>query len=106
VNRVTIVAIPHNDRMTVDPEGSEKDLGPFVALPIPMPRNAMVWTGHDGKPLVLWCDRQRIHPRDFATVLTGIRQFNDDLASGAVPTLPREVMEAIVRDELDEDNED
>jgi hypothetical protein len=80
MNPVITLAIPHNGRMEFDPEGSEKLLGEFIKLPIPMPQHVMMWTGADGKPLVMWCDTSgRIRPADFATVWRGIEQFNADL---------------------------
>lgn len=79
MDRVIPITLPDNGRLKFDPEGSEDVLGAFVPLPIPVPRAVTTWTGKDGRPLVMWCDDQRIRPSDFATVLRGIEQFNRDL---------------------------
>ncbi len=76
---VSILIIPDNGRTPFDPEGSEELLGKFVKLPVLMTDSAIAWTGPGGKPLVLWAGTGRIHPRDFAAVLTAIEQYNDDL---------------------------
>ena len=100
MNPVVLLVMPDNGRLEFDPEGSEAILGTFATLPIPMPRSASAWTGPDGKPIALWCDNQRIRPADFAVVLTGIEQYNNDLVGrGTEPALPAAVMEAVVREE-------
>jgi hypothetical protein len=86
---VSMIVMPFNGRFDFEPEGSTAMLGEFVPLPIPMPQHVSAWTGHYGRPVALWCDDRRIHPRDFATVLRGVQQFNDDL--GPQDDVPRSV---------------
>ena len=100
---VIMTVLPHNGRMTIDPAGSESELGAFATLPIPMPRTAMAWVGKDGKPIVLWCDDTRIHPADFATVLHGIEQYNNDCRHRGVTGEPPPVNGT--DDEGDEDGD-
>jgi hypothetical protein len=84
MNPVTMLILPHNGRMDVDPEGSEAMLGAFTPLPVPMPRSVTAWTDPEtGKPIALWCDDLRIRPCDFATVLEGVRQFNNDIIAAS-----------------------
>jgi hypothetical protein len=107
MNSVSMIILPTNGRLTFDPEGSEETLGQFTTLPIVMPRNVTAWTDSDGRPMALWCDDQRIRPADFATVLTGVEQYNDDVAGrGTEPGSPAAVTEAIVREEWDDGDED
>jgi hypothetical protein len=79
MKRVAKIILPDNRRLDFHADASEDILGKFVPLPIEIPRALRVWTGRDGRPLVMWCDHQRIRPCDFATVLRGIEQYNRDL---------------------------
>jgi hypothetical protein len=80
---VSMIVLPINGRMRINPEGSEATLGEFAAMPIKMPTSVMAWVGKDGRPVALWADDQRIHPRDFAAVLVAVEEYNLDVAKTA-----------------------
>lgn len=90
MNPVATIILPHNDRLTFDPEASEEMLGAFATLPIRMPKTSQAWTDPDsGKPVAMWCDGVRIRPADFAVIWAGVQEYNVDLQrQGVVPESP------------------
>jgi hypothetical protein len=101
MNPVTMFILPDNGRMDIDPNGTVYALGQFTDLPVPMPRTLMVWTGPDGKPLVMWADRARIRPTDFGVVWEGVRQFNEDCRRQGIGHEP-----VVAPEELDDVGDD
>jgi hypothetical protein len=93
---VSIVSMPHNGRAELYPEGegpsfdAEHEPGTprlpcdpveWASLPIQMPETLTLLTDATGRPIAAWADDAQIRWRDLDVVLTGVEQYNRDLAS-------------------------
>jgi hypothetical protein len=52
----------------------------WATLPIPMPEVLSVFTDATGQVIAAWVDYLQVRWKDLDTVVTGVRQYNADLA--------------------------
>jgi hypothetical protein len=93
---VTIFSMPHNFRDPLYNEGEGPSFcrdyeegeprrpaprgGEWATLPIPMPECLMTTTDRDGRVIAATADGKRVRWADLDIVVTGIRQYNSDIA--------------------------